>query len=147
MNSLTKILAASALLAGGVAIAHAAVQNEAVIKRQEVMKTVGKNTKLLGQMAKGEIAFDADKANQAASAIATQADMVPAVFEPQASDPESAAKPDIWQNWDDFTAKAEKLKTTAQTIDVSSLDGVRAGLGQLGEACKACHSDYRVKKD
>jgi cytochrome c556 len=30
--------------------------------------------------------------------------------------------------------------------DVSSLDGIRAGMGNIGGTCSACHKQYRMKK-
>lgn len=143
----TKTLLATVVLVTGAAIANGAVQNEAVKKRQAAMSTIGDSVKVLGGMAKGAMAFDAEKAGAAVAAIATQAEMVPALFEPQETDPESEAKPEIWANWDDFTMKSEALLAAAQGADTSSLETLQASLGKLGGACKDCHTDYRIEKN
>lgn len=139
----TAVLLAAVALAGPV-LAHGDVKNPVVKMRHAAMKAIADNTKVLGEMAKGALPFDAAKAQEAAAAIAAQAAMTPALFEdPSNTDPKSEALPAIWDNFADFTAKSDALVTAAEGVDTSTLDGVRAGLGQIGGACKACHSKYR----
>ena len=80
----------------------------------------------------------------AKAALAAAAADIAAKFEPQATDPATEAKPEIWTNWDDFVAKADALKVAAEAMDASSLDSVKAGMGAIGGSCKACHSVYRM---
>lgn len=143
MNLIAKTLIASLVLAGA-AVAKEEPKDPTVKARVELMETIARNTKTLGDMAKGTTAFDAAGAEAAVAAIEAAAAEVPAKFEPQATDPVSEAKPEIWTNWADFTAKAEALGTAAAGVDSSSLDGVKAGLGTMGGACKDCHTDYRM---
>lgn len=139
----TAVLLAAVALAGPV-LAHGDVKNPVVKMRHAAMKTISDNTKVLGEMAKGALPFDAAKAQEAAVAIAAQAVMTPALFEdPSNTDPKSEALPAIWDDFADFTAKSDALVVAAEGVDTSTLDGVRAGLGQIGGACKACHSKYR----
>lgn len=127
------------------ALAHGGVQNPAVLARMEAMKAIGDATKVLGEMAKGARAFDADSARAAAQSIAAHAAETPALFETREDDPFSEALPGIWANFDDFTAKAGNLATLATELGTSldSPEALRAGLDALGETCKTCHSDYR----
>lgn len=125
------------------ALAADPTQPEA-IARSNAMKEVGKNTKILGDMAGGKTAFDAAAAEAAKAALVAAAAAAPAAFEVQgADDPVSEAKPEIWTNWDDFVAKAADLRTAAEGVDTASADGLKAGMGTLSGACKACHSVYR----
>jgi len=133
-------------LATGSALAHAEVQNPAVKARMEVMKTIGGNMKIIAQMAKGETAFDAAAAGVATAAIADASARVPALFEAPETDPESEAKPAIWEDFDDFTRQAMATEVAARAADTSSLDALRGSLGQIGGSCKSCHDDYRIKK-
>lgn len=130
----------------GAALAHAEVQNPAVKARMEAMKTIGGNMKIIAQMAKGETAFDATAAGGATAAIADTAAKVPALFEAPETDPETEAKPAIWEDFDDFTKKAMATEVAARGADTSSLDALRVSLGQIGGSCKSCHDDYRIKK-
>lgn len=132
-------------VAAGVALAHTGVKNMTVMKRMEAMKSIGEDTKVLGQMAKGERTFNAEAAREAALAIARHAAETPALFKEKAEDPKDEAKPVIWESFEDFTAKAVSLEKVAKRLagSVESVDDVRAGLGQIGGACKACHEVYR----
>ena len=127
------------------ALAHDGVKNPAVKARMEAMGLIGANTKILGQMAKGEIAFDADKARAAAATIAEQAERAPALFEANETDPKSEALPAIWENFADFTAKAGALQmaTTTAAQAIAGPADLGPQLGQIGGTCKACHSKYR----
>lgn len=136
-------LVAAVALAGPV-LAHGDVKNPVVKMRHAAMKVIADNTKVLGEMAKGALPFDAAKAQEAAVAIAAQSAMIPALFEdPSNTDPKSEALPAIWDDFADFTAKSNAMRVAAEAMDTSTLDGVRVGLGQIGGACKACHADYR----
>lgn len=137
------LFTAAILTAVSLAAVHADATDPTVKARQAAMKTIGGNVKTLGDMAKGAIAFDAMKAQAATAAITEQAAMVPALFEPQASDPESDAKPAIWENYGDFTTKAKALETAAAGVTIASAADLGAAMGSIGGTCKACHSVYK----
>jgi len=141
----TVLLSCLLIGAGTLAFAHAGVKNAAVLARMEAMKSIGDATGTLGKMAKGSMAFDATAARAAAATIATEAGRTPALFKAQETDPKSEALPAIWERFDDFTAKSATLQTVAAGLSesINSLDDLRAGMGQLGAACKSCHADYR----
>ncbi|MBT9244778.1 cytochrome c [Gemmobacter fulvus] len=144
MKTLSKLLVAGLVLAGGVAFAEGEAADPTVKARQELMKTIGMNTKTLGDMAGGKAAFDAAAAEAAKAAIIAASSEIAAKFEPQATDPATEAKPEIWTNWDDFVSKGAALKTAAEALDATSLDTVKAGMAGVGGACKACHTAYRL---
>lgn len=134
------------LLAGGAAVAKDGVQDPTVKARMELMETIGKNTKILGEMAGGKTAYDKSAAEAARDALAKAAVEIPASFEMEADDPVSEARPDIWMNWDAFTEKAKGLEDAVSAIDVASVEGIQAGMGAIGGACKSCHTDFRAKR-
>ncbi|MDF1619115.1 c-type cytochrome [Pseudothioclava nitratireducens] len=145
MKSYGKLLAVGLVCVAGVAAAKEGVTNPVVKERMDVMQVIRANTGALGDMASGKAAFDGAKAAEAAAAIAGAAATIPTVFEPQETDPVSEAKPAIWENFSDFTTKADALTTAAQSLDTGSLDALKAGMGAVGGACKACHTDYRIQ--
>ncbi len=57
------------------------------------------------------------------------------------------AKPEIWENWPDFEARASESQQAAQAL----LDAVQSGdaeaidtrFGELTQTCKACHKPFR----
>ena len=136
-------LAALGLVAAG-AVAAVAATNAAVVARQDLMKAQGAAARTLGQMAQGQAAFDAEAAAAAKASLVETAARIAEVFEANETDPESKAKPEIWVNWDDYVAKADALKAAVEALDVSSLEGIQAGMGAVGGACGACHQAYRL---
>ena len=135
----------TALVMASAALAHSGVKNAAVKARMDAMSEIGRNTKVIGQMAKGQDTFDAAIVRTAAATIAQYAAQVPALFEANETDPKSEALPAIWDNYDDFVLKAEALEQVA--LKLSSTDPTLGDLGKamaaLGGTCKACHALYR----
>ena len=128
-----------------VVLAHTGVKNPAVQARMHGMTMISDNVKVLGTMAKGQVDFDAASARAAAQAIADHAAQSVDLFVPNETDPKSEALPAIWENFDDFTTKAEALQTLDADLaaSVASLDDVRTAMPSIGATCKACHSKYR----
>lgn len=144
MTVMKKSLIAALVLLAGTAVAKEGVQDPTVKARMDLMSTIGMNTKVLGDMATDRTAFDATAAQAAKAALMAASADIAAKFEPQATDPVSEAKPEIWTNWDDYVAKANALNAAATAIDASSLDTVKAGMGAIGGSCRDCHSTYRM---
>lgn len=143
MKFATKTLVLGLILVGGIAYAQSKAADPDVNARQTLMQGNGAAVGALGGMAKGEAAFDA-AAEAAKQALIANAADIAAKFTNNASDPENRAKPDVWTNWEDFTAKAAALGAAAAALDASTLDGVKAGLGAIGGACKDCHMAYKA---
>ena len=117
-----------------------------VAARMAVMTQIKDAMAPLGGMAKGAVEFDAGVAQAAVASLLDASERTAAVFEANVSDPKSEALPAIWENWDDFVSKSDDLTFAAEGWDVSSLDNLRAGMGNIGAACSACHKAYRMKK-
>lgn len=146
MRFVAKAVILSLTLTAGVAIAKEGVEDPTVKARMDLMDIVGSSTKVLGDMAGDKAPYDATAAEAARVALAAAAAQIPVLFEVEADDPVSEARPDIWMNMEGFTEKAKDLETVAGAIDVSSLASLQAGMGDVAGACKACHSDFRAKK-
>ncbi len=144
MKSVTKMLIAGFALVATVAMAETESTDPTVIARQTLMKTIGMNTKVLGDMAGGKAAFDVTAAEAAKVAIVAASAEIAAKFEPNVTDAGSEAKPDIWTNWEDFTTKGMALNAAATALDASSVESIGAGMGAVGGACGACHKAYRM---
>ena len=134
-----------ALFAASAALAHSGVSNPAVKARMHAMMQIADNTKILGAMAKGEAAFDADQARAAAAAIAAHAASVPTLFMAEEHDPKSEALPAIWQDFDTFGQRSEALALAAAeaagTIETEA--DLKPALARIGGTCKSCHQDFR----
>lgn len=143
MKFTTKILVLGLIMAGGIAIADGATDPD-VKARQELMDSNGGAMKTLGGMAGDKVAFDAAAAAAAKAALVANAADIAAKWANNATDPASHSKPEIWTAMDDFKAKAADLGTAAAALDTTSLETLKAGIGAIGGACKACHTAYKA---
>lgn len=135
------------LLTAGAAFAEGDRTDPNAIARSDLMKVIGKNTGILGGMAKGETAYDAAAAEGAKAALVEAAAKIEETFKDQgADDPASEAKPEIWANWDEFLTDAKALGDAAGAMDIASAETIGAGMGALGGTCKDCHTEFRVMK-
>lgn len=139
----TVLILTSSLMIASMALAHNGVKNPAVMARMQGMEQIGAASKVLGNMARGRVAFDAEAAALAKAALAQHAAEIPALFEAQEDDPKSEALPAIWSDFADFTAKAEALRDAAEAMDITSAETIAAGMGAVGGACRSCHKAYR----
>lgn len=144
MRLATKALATALTLFAGIAFAEVEATDPLVIAQKDLMKSFGGAAKALGGMASGEVAYDATAAAAAKATLVAGSADIHVKFEKAGSDPASEAKPEIWTNWDDFVAKATALNAAATALDVASADGIKAGMGAIGGACKDCHTSFRV---
>lgn len=144
MRLASKTLIVGLIMVGGIAFAESKATDPDVHARQNLMQSNGAQAGILGGMAGGKTAFDAAAAEAAKQQLIANAAAIPDAFMNNASDPEAKAKPEVWTNWDDFAAHAAKLGEAAAALDASTLDGVKAGMGAIGGACKDCHTAYRA---
>lgn len=140
-----KAVVIGAVLISGAAFAKGDRTDPNAKARSDLMRVVGKNTGILGDMAGGKAAYDAAAAEAAKAALVEAAGQIETAFKDQGgADPASEAKAEIWANWDEFLADAKVMGDAAGAMDVSSAETIGAGMGALGGACKDCHTDFRV---
>lgn len=146
MNRFTKFTIALGSIA--VAASGAMAADDPIKARQELMKTVGKNTKLSSQMVKGKIPYDAGQAEAAMKTIAGVPDKYVTLF-PAGTEKggETEASPKIWEDMAGFKAAADKMKAAATAgAAAKGKDAFAAAFGNLIKTCKGCHEGYRIKK-
>ena len=117
--------------------------------RQSLMKSIGGHVGATAALLSGRIQAEGHLKIHAA-AIAGVSDDLARFFPKDSTDEDSAAKPEIWQNWDDFQEKLHDQRDAAIAYaKVVQADGspaeVRTAFKTLTDACKACHEDYRRK--
>ncbi|NUT00597.1 MAG: cytochrome c [Sphingomonas sp.] len=117
-------------------------------ERHEGMEQIGKSTKTI-KRALDSSAPDVATIQKAATTIADLATKTPGWF-PAGTGPElgkTGAKPEIWQNQADFSAKDRDFRKAALAMNAASaggnLDAIKSGFADLGKSCKACHDKYR----
>jgi cytochrome c556 len=143
-NRMIRILCAISAVTLGATWALA--QNTAPIKqRQDIMKKISDDAKVLGAMAKGETPYDDAKANTLLSGWEEGAKKYITLFPDDSKTGEKTrAKAEIWQNKADFEAKAaDFLKAISAAKAANTADAFKASWGNVGKACQDCHEKYR----
>jgi cytochrome c556 len=139
---------AVAAIALGVSVALA--QQDPIAARRALMKANGDEAKAGAAMAKGEAPFDLAKARKMFSTFEDAAAKAPSLFPDNSkTGGDTAAKPEIWENIEDFKARLVKLGTDSKAAleSVTDLDTFKAAFGNIGKNdCAGCHEKYRVKK-
>lgn len=116
--------------------------------REGLMKKIGGSMGALAGIAKGEKPYDEAIVKASLTTMSESIKAFPDQF-PAGSDVGSEASPKIWENMDDFKAKAAKLgaDVDAQLAQLpADQAGVGAALGVIGKNCGDCHQSYRIKK-
>ncbi len=117
-------------------------------ERHEGMETIGKANKAIKR------ALDSGSPNMTAvrAGAAQIADLSRKAsgWFPAGTGPEvgkTGAKPEIWQNPQDFASKLRNFQSAAAAFNHAAMSGdvnlIKGKFGELGQACKACHDKYR----
>jgi len=144
----------TSMFAIGIALSCAALAHEGhehatgvVRERMELMTDMGKRLLAISKRLRAN--KELDRIGPDASAIHELARRITAEFPPGSMQPSTAAKPVIWQQWEDFTEKAKKLQTEVEKLSKTSVsdgDVLRAQFRAVAFACDGCHETYRVPK-
>ena len=133
------------------AASHSSVANPAVAARHAQMQMISYHTGVLGAVAKGEVEFNADMVNAAATNLRELAKLNGSTLwvagTEQGTVDGSRAKTEIWSDAAGFAAKFTALENAANAaIGAADAGAVGAAMGGIGGACKACHETYRGPK-
>ncbi|MES9882059.1 MAG: cytochrome c [Sedimenticola sp.] len=116
--------------------------------RQGAMNLLAWNMKPMGRMVKGEMSFDKAVFKRHADDLTAVVHLDLLSGFPDDSDSgETDALPDIWLDFEDFTAKYRDMQKAAKTLSKAAAGGdmekIKPAFGALGKSCKACHKPYR----
>lgn len=95
--------------------------------------------------------YDADVVKHNAGKISELAGMISDAFvvDTRENDLDTEALDAIWENMGDFQDKAAALAEKAATLSAQGStgeDAFKAAFGGMGQACKACHDNYRQQE-
>jgi cytochrome c556 len=117
-------------------------------ERHEGMETIGKSAKAIKReldSASPDMAAVSAGAAQIADLSRKANGWFPAGTGPDIG--KTGAKPEIWQNQQDFAAKLHHFQDAAKAFNVAAMSGevgaIKGKFGELGQSCKACHDKYR----
>ena len=124
----------------------------AIAARQGQFKLYSHNFAVVGGMAQGRMEYDGEMAQTAADNLFHLTRLDQGRLWPEGTDSDSVdgtrALPSIWEDLDDFVAKFVALQDAAENLQAvagEGLDEMRAGVGQLGQTCQACHEANRAE--
>jgi cytochrome c556 len=151
---ITKLGAVALATAIGFATVATLVQAaDPIAERRELMKGNGAAMKAIdGALKNGGSAADLEKhANQLNDTALKLATLFPAgTDQPQGKDPgQTRARPEIWQNPDDWAAEIKKFQDEAAMFKTAVAGGdmgvISAEFDKLGGVCGDCHKQFRAK--
>jgi cytochrome c556 len=141
--------AVGSLLICGTAAAQFKNPADAIEYRQGALAVMGNHFSRIGAMVNNKVPFDAKAVQANAELVATLAKLPWAAFVDGSDKGDTSAKPEIWSQPDKFKADAQKLQdATAKLLEAAKTgnqDAVKTAFGAAGDACKACHDDFRKK--
>ena len=151
---ITKLGAVALATAIGFAAVATMVQAaDPITERREAMKGNGAAMKAINEVLKnGGAAADLEKhANQLNDTAMKIGTLFPAgTDQPHGKDPgQTMAKPEIWQNPDDFAAEVKEFQEEAAMFKTAVAGGdmgvISAEFEKLGGVCGDCHKQFRAK--
>ena len=149
-NSLLTVTAAGALAAAPLAVSHLDDEQMMQSYRQSYLALLGLNFGPMVAMVKGEIPWDQERLEAFADDLDTLMDVDFLRGFPEGSQRGTTrAKPEIWDNKDDFADKYADLQKAVASLDEVAATGDRDAIARevaaTGDACKACHDEYKAK--
>lgn len=156
-QSHTKRAIAGIVLAGTIifgatlsAPAWALDPGDAIQTRKAVMSSIGAH---MNGIRAGMAAKNGKLVAGHARALAALAPVLPHLF-PKGSGPgagETRARPEIWENWDDFVATTAALREAANELalvtELGDMAEIAAQFGVMAKTgCAACHRRFRTRK-
>jgi len=126
-------------------------QADPIATRQSLMKENNNNAIAIVRMMRGLAPFDAAKVDAAFAQWADTAQKLPSLFpDTSKTGQKTRASSKIWLTKTDFDARAAAFgKAVAENRNKAktSLNGLRAAIPAVANACDACHKDYRLGRE
>ena len=135
------------LFASMPAAAQFAKPEDAIRYRQSGMIMMATHFGRVAAMANGRVPFDAKAAPDNAELATIMSKLPYAGFVEGSDKGNTKALPKIWTENDKFRAAAAKMQEEMAKLNVAAktgnIDTIKAAVGPVGQACKACHDEFR----
>ena len=119
--------------------------------RHETMEGVGDAAKPVGEMLKGEAAFDAATVGASLKTFLEASEKFGGYFpEGSESGMDTLAAPAIWEDRAGFDAALADFNDAVESAiaaNPQTLDETKHAMGPVFNACKNCHDNYRLEDE
>lgn len=128
-----------------------AQEDEAFIQyRQKVMASHGASMGAIGDIVKHKLPYQGQILVHAQD-IQRMSTVIPEAFKKELTAGKTDSKPEIWKEWDKYTAASEALgREAAELAKVAqggNMEAITAQVKKVGDACGDCHKPYRKPKE
>ncbi|MGU3497111.1 c-type cytochrome [Xanthobacteraceae bacterium A53D] len=138
------LIAALAVPLVATAATAVVAQTNVIQERRAAMKDIGEQAKAMGAMVKGDVAFDAAKAEAAFKVFTASGAKFGTLFPEGSNTGETKATAAVWSDRAGFDAELQKFNAAvAANVDkVGTADGLKTAMTAVGGTCRACHQGY-----
>lgn len=144
--AISTVVAATALTAT-IVNAQFAKPEAAVKYRKAAFTVMGTHFARIGAVVKGEAPFNKEEVAKNAALVSTMSHLPWSAF--GAGTEGGEALPSVWSDTAKFTSLSEKLTAATAALNTAAqsgdLEAIKKTFGAAGQACKACHDDFKKK--
>jgi cytochrome c556 len=149
-KSLATLAALGVMAISPLAVSHFNDKEPMQSYRQSAFTLMAMNFGPMNAMLKEEMPWDQEKFARWAEDLDDVARLdIARGFAPGTDKGTTRAKPDIWENMDDFNGKLDNLRTATGSLSAAAeagdMEQIKLAFGDTGKACKACHDEYKSK--
>lgn len=148
-TTLLTLVTVAGLALSPLAISHLNDKELPQSYRQSWFAMIGTNFGPMVAMVKGEIPWDEQQMASLADQLAALSTLdVMRGFSAGSEKGTTRAKPEIWENTEDFETKMKEMKTAVNALQTVASEGtdrkaIAGGVAEVGKACKGCHDEYK----
>ena len=149
MTRLVWIISTIGLALSWTALAHEGHEHATGVVRERMELMTDMGDRLIAISKRLRANKELDRIAPDARAIMDASGKIASLFPPGSTQSPTAAKPVVWQQWDDFSEKPKKLQIEAEKLSTTSAsDGaaLREQFRSVAFSCDGCHETYRVPK-
>jgi len=143
------LIAAAVAVSGSLVSATASAQfakaDDAIKYRQSAFTLMTTHMGRLGAIARGDVPFDAAKAQASAQVVAVVSALPWDAFPPGSNTGAAKIKGDPWKDAATFSKLQADLKAQTDKLPaaVATLDGLKGQVGATSRVCRECHENFR----
>jgi cytochrome c556 len=119
-----------------------------VNERMNAMKSLKADMKAISDMLRGRVVFKADEVQWWADRIRAHGRDFARLCPEDSNKAPSEASPRIWSEWLRFLRRSQDMTAAAGALmkAANREAAARMAFGELAQACRSCHDDYRLDK-